>query len=323
MRIDVHAHYYPREFVEAYARLGKPGGGANQAPGGKVPIDERVDMLAEAGIDLQILCVGAQQPTFEKTEDAVAGARFANDLYADICKGYGGRYAAFAATPLPHVDAAIDEVGRCLETLGMLGVNTGTSVAGRPLDDPAFAPFFAELDRRRAVLFLHPQGIGAPMTDAYGLSWMIGGCFEDTVTSLRLVMSGLTTRYPNVKIIVPHLGGTLPFLMQRIDDSVARNVFAGAKPVVTKPSEAVRSLYWDTVNGYPAALRCSCEAFGADHIMLGTDFPYLEFDPCVRYIQESGLPEDDIDMILEKTAQRLLGLSATLSTSGDERKVRG
>ena len=309
MRIDVHAHYYPKEFREGLARFARAPAGNDQAPGSRVTLDERVDMLKEAGIDLQVLCVGANQPYFPKVDDAVGAARFLNDLYAGVATGYDGRFAAFGAVPLPHVDAAIEEAGRCLETLGMLGLNTGTSIGGRPLDDPEFAPFFAELDRRGAVLFLHPQGIGAPMTDAYGLSWMVGGCFEDTVTSLRLVMSGLTTRYPNVNIIVPHLGGTLPFLMQRIDDAVHRQLLQGGHPAVNKPSEAVRSLYFDTVNGYPAALRCSCEAFGADHIMLGTDFPYLLFKPCVEYIQQSGLPADDIEMILEKSAQQLLGLA--------------
>lgn len=310
MRIDVHAHYYPREFVEAFNRLGRSPGGGDGSPGGRTTLEERVDMLAAAGIDLEVLCIGANQPTFPKVEDAVAGARFANDLYADVCKGYGGRFAAFGATPLPHVEAAVEEVGRCLETLGMLGINVGTSVAGRPLDDPEFAPFFAELDLRGAVLFLHPCGVGAPMTDAYGLDWMVGGCFEDTVTSLRLVMSGLTSRHPNVKIIVPHLGGTLPFLMQRIDDAVGRQISRGGKPAVTKPSDAVRSLYFDTVNGYPAALRCACDAFGSDHIVLGTDFPYLFFEPCVSYIQQSGLPEADVHAILEGTAQQLLGLAS-------------
>jgi predicted TIM-barrel fold metal-dependent hydrolase len=80
---------------------------------------------------------------------------------------------------------------------------------------------------------------------------------------------------------------------------------------IKRPSEALRSLYFDTVNNYPAALRCSCEAFGADHIMLGTDFPYLFFKPCVEYVQQSGLPAEDIDMILNHTASRLLGLEPT------------
>jgi aminocarboxymuconate-semialdehyde decarboxylase len=311
MRIDVHAHHYPPEFRETFGRLGRLNAAQDLAPGSKVTLDERVDMLKEVGIDLQVLCVGANQPYFANREDALAGARFANDLYADVCKGYDGRFAAFATVPLLHVDAAIEEAGRCLETLGMLGVNTGTSVAGRPLDDPEFEPFFAELDRRGAVLFLHPQGIGAPMADAYGLAWMVGGCFEDTVTSLRLIRSGLTTRYPNIKIIVPHLGGTIAFLMQRIDDSAWREHQRGDEMAIKRPSEALRSLYFDTVNNYPAALRCSCEAFGADHIMLGTDFPYLFFKPCVEYVQQSGLPAEDIDMILDHTASRVLGLEPT------------
>src|SRR4051794_21713512 len=141
MRIDVHAHYYPKEFLEAFQRIGK-GTGRDQAPYSGVGLDERVDMLKESGVDLQILSVGTNQPCVASIEDAVAGARFANDLYADICKGYDGRFAACATTPLPHVDEAIEEVGRALDTLGMLGINVGTSVAGRPLDDPEFEPFF-------------------------------------------------------------------------------------------------------------------------------------------------------------------------------------
>jgi aminocarboxymuconate-semialdehyde decarboxylase len=194
VRIDVHAHYYPQEFVDAYTRLVRfPTNAVTLTPGGRMGLDERRDLLAEAGVDLQILSVGAYQPYLEREAEAVAGARFLNDLYADICAGNGGPFVAAGALPLPHVDAAIAEAGRCLDTLGMRALNTGTSIAGRPLDDPAFAPLLAELDRRGTVLILHPQGMGGgPMADAYGLDWAVGGRFEDTVTSLRLIMSGLT-----------------------------------------------------------------------------------------------------------------------------------
>ena len=84
--------------------------------------------------------MGTRQPAFAKVDDALALARLANDMYADLVRSWNGRFAAFATAPLPHVDAAIDEVGRALDTLGMLGVNLGTSVAGRPLDNPAFEP---------------------------------------------------------------------------------------------------------------------------------------------------------------------------------------
>jgi predicted TIM-barrel fold metal-dependent hydrolase len=308
VRIDIHAHYYPPKFTTNYGRETTAGRNALTSPGGKVTLEERVDMLKEAGVDLQVLCVGAQQPDFPNAEEATAVAKWANDFYTDISRGYDGRFAAFGATPMPHVDAAIDEVGRCLETLGMVGINTGTSIAGRPLDDPEFAPFFAELDRRQAVLFLHPLGVGGPNMDAYGLDFMVGVCCEDTVAAVRLVMSGLAAKYPNIKIIVPHLGGTMPFLMQRVNHAVGRQMRAGVIPAVERPSDAVRAFYWDTVNGYGPALRLACESFGSDHIMLGTDFPFILVNECVEYVQRSGLPADEIEAILERTAQRVLAL---------------
>jgi aminocarboxymuconate-semialdehyde decarboxylase len=186
-------------------------------------------------------------------------------------------------------------------------------VLGRPLDDPAFEPVWAELDRRAAVVFLHPMGTGAPMTDAYGLTWMVAGCFEDTTAALRLVLSGLTTRYPNVKIIIPHLGGSIPFLWQRVLDSLDRNPTSAVDPTL-----ALRRLYYDTVNETPAALRCTCETVGASRLLLGTDYPYLlgdKFKRCVTYVQESGLRQTEVDAILEHNAEALLGLTQT-TTSG-------
>jgi len=96
--------------------------------------------------------------------------------------------------------------------------------------------------------------------------------FEDTVTSLRLVMSGLTTRTANIKVIVPHPRRHTALLMQRIEDSVMRRILRGVEPK-TKVADLIRGLYFDTVNNYSGALRCSCEAFGSDHIMLGPTFP--------------------------------------------------
>ena len=120
MRIDVHAHYYPPELVDAYSRLKRMSGNPQRAPAGRVPLDERLDLLAEAGIDLQILCSGANQPYVDNRQEAVAVARLANDLYADVCKAHR-RFAAFATLPLPHIDAAINEMGRCLTRLACWG----------------------------------------------------------------------------------------------------------------------------------------------------------------------------------------------------------
>jgi aminocarboxymuconate-semialdehyde decarboxylase len=213
--------------------------------------------------------------------------------------------------PLPHVDAAIAEATRCLDTLGMPGINTGCSVAGRPLDDPEFEPFWAELDRRGAVLFLHPMGIGGPCMDKFNLPFLVGAPFEDTVAAVRLVLGGVTTRYPNMRVIVPHLGGTLPFLLARIESGRGgppRPRDAEVEGVIT---DHLRRFWYDTVNHSPAALRCSLAAFGADHLLLGSDFPYATgeyYKHCVTYIEDVGLSPAEVEAIMGGNAQKLLGL---------------
>jgi aminocarboxymuconate-semialdehyde decarboxylase len=306
VRIDVHAHYLQPDFSEGMARRGAAWQSANRDAG--ISLEQRFDLMAEAGIDVQVLSVSAHQPYVSSAFKAVDAATFANDFYQDLVERSNGRFLAFGCLPLPHVDPAVEEAARCLDDLGMRGITLGCSVLGRPLDDPSFEPLWAELDRRAAVVFLHPIGTGAPMAEAYGLTWMVAGCYEDTTAALRLVLSGLTTRYPNVKIIIPHLGGTIPFLWQRLVDSLDRNPTSQVDPVV-----ALRRLYYDTVNETPAALRCTCETVGARQVLLGTDYPYLlgeKFKRCVTYVQESGLPPSDVEAILERNAETLLSLTA-------------
>ncbi|MGH7817142.1 MAG: amidohydrolase family protein [Candidatus Binatia bacterium] len=306
MRIDVHAHYYPDQYISLVSRFRGETNYRIRAPGAAVTLEQRVDLLDKAGIRVQILSVGAQQPYFDNFNDAVSAARLGNNLYAEVCAQHGGHFAAFAALPLPHVEAALGELERALDRLGMVGVNLGCTVAGRPLDDAEFEPLFAELDRRGAVLFLHPVGCGCgTLLEGFDLDFPLGAPFEDSVAALRLVLAGIVSRHPKIRIIVPHLGGTLPFLIERLDGSLAgRSQY--------KPSEYLKRLCYDTVNGSPAALRCSRDAFGADRLLLGTDFPHLagpRFEQCVSYIQQSNLPEEEKSAILDNNAQLLLGLA--------------
>ena len=317
MRIDVHAHYFHPEYLECLAR--GLGGGATshtaRAPGLRMTPEEIVGLQDEAGVDLQVLSPSASQPYAPREADAVEAARLCNDIYADVVRRFPARFAAFGSVPLPHVDAAIAEAERCLDTLGLVGINTGCSVAGRALDDPAFEPFWAELDRRGTVLFLHPLGVGGPCMDQYNLPFMVGAPFEDTVAALRLVLGGVTTRYPNIKVIVPHLGGTLPFLMARIDGAPGRGGPPRAPEVqVEGPiTPHLRRFWYDTVNHDPAALQCALTAFGSDHLLLGSDFPYAtgpHYRHCVTYVEEVGLSPAEVAAVLGGNAQALLGLGS-------------
>jgi aminocarboxymuconate-semialdehyde decarboxylase len=269
-------------------------------------IEQRLELLDRFGIRVQVLCVGAHQPYFAGIEEAATAARLANDLYAELRQKYRGRFEAFATLPLPHVDAALAEMERALDVLGAVGVNFGCSVAGRALDDRTFEPVFAELNRRGAVAFLHPVGAGCgPFLDDLSLNFTLGAPFEDSIAALRLVVSGMVHRYPKIRVIVPHLGGTLPFLRMRLDGSLAGRTDY-------KPSEVLKRLWFDTVNENIPSLRCARDAFGADRLLFGTDFPHVfgaRFERCTTYIQQSDLPEEEKSAILDRNAQALLGLS--------------
>jgi 6-methylsalicylate decarboxylase len=321
MRIDVHAHYFHPEYIQCVTRLGGDAIVAHtaRAPGRDMTVDDIVALQDEAGVDLQVLSPSASQPNLPKEADAVEAARLLNDIYADVVRRYPTRFAAFGSVPLPHVDAAIAEATRCLDTLGMPGINTGCSVALRPLDDPEFEPFWAELDRRGAVLFLHPMGVGGPCMDQFNLPFLVGAPFEDTVAAVRLVLGGVTTRYPNIRVIVPHLGGTIPFLLARIDSGRGGPPRPRGVEIEGSIGDHLRRFWYDTVNHSPDALRCSLAAFGVDHLLLGSDFPYATgeyYKHCVTYIEEVGLSSAEVDAIMGGNAQKLLGLGQPEAVGG-------
>jgi len=185
-----------------------------------------------------------------------------------------------------------------------------------------------QFDWVRTRLRRHPQPVAPiyqPEVAARAIAWAAEHPRREIWVGLPTVytilgekfVSGLMDRYPRVQIIVPHLGGVLPYLVQRVDDLVRHSVGRqppGAQAPVTEgpPSRYYRRLWYDTVNSHPAALRCACESFGADRLLLGTDYPYVmgpSWAPLVRYVEESGLPRADIDGILGGNAQKLLGVS--------------
>lgn len=313
MRIDVHAHLWTDEYLDLLVRYGKPSADEHRGLGADASardLDARFGMMDAAGVDLQILSASPQLPTFSDKSHAIRAARHVNDLYADIVRDHPDRFAAFAAVPLPHVDAALDELRRALDDLGMIGAAVATSTLGRSVADPAWDPLFAELDRRASVLYVHPAGCGAgsPLISPYNMTWMLGAPIEDTVAVAHLITRGIPSRYPNLRIINSHLGGALPMIVQRMDNQYRWQVPATPEP----PSIAAKRMWYDTVShAHPPALRCACDSLGADRLVLGTDFPYESgdlFQRAVDYVTQSGLSKQDSARILDTNASHLLGL---------------
>lgn len=313
MRIDVHAHYWTDDYLDLLVGLGKADTGTQRGmgAGGGDELEARLELMDRAGVEMQVLSASPQLPHSEERRNAVAAARFVNDQYAELVERHPARFRAFAALPMPHVDASIAEMGRALEELGMVGVALNTTVLDRALVEPAFEPIFAELDRRASALFLHPAGNNAcsPLIGNHGLTWMVGAPVENTISIMQLITHGIPSRYPNIKIINSHLGGALPMLLQRAD-----NYQWEAPDTPELPSIAARRMWYDTVgHGHVPALRCAIDSLGASQLVLGTDFPFEAgeiFVRAIEYINDPRIDPRDAEAILERNAMALLGITS-------------
>jgi 6-methylsalicylate decarboxylase len=312
MRIDVHAHYWTGDYVDLLVDLGKADAGAARGlgAGGGAELAARLRLMDRAGVEMQVLSACPQMPYGENKEKAARAASFVNDQYAGLAERRRDRFGAFAALPMPHAEESLGELRRALDELGMAGVAMNTTVLGRALVEPDYQPVFAELNRRGAVLYLHPAGNSAcsPLIGDYHLTWMVGAPVEDTISIMQLITHGIPARYSNLKIINSHLGGALPMLLQRADDQYRWEAPDTPEP----PSVAARRMWYDTVgHGHVPALRCAIDSFGADRLLLGTDFPYENggtFVRAVEYINDPQIDTNAARAILDHNASALLGI---------------
>jgi 6-methylsalicylate decarboxylase len=312
MRIDVHAHYWTEDYVDLLVDLGRADAGAVRGigAGDGAELDARLRLMDRAGVQMQVLSACPQLPYGGDGQKAARTARFVNDQYAGLVQRRRDRFSAFAALPMPHLDESLGEMGRALDELHLAGVAMNTTVLGRALVEPEYEPIFAELNRRSAVLYLHPAGNSAcsPLIANYHLTWMVGAPVEDTISVMHLITHGIPTRYPDITIINSHLGGALPMLLQRADDQYRWE----APDTPELPSVAARRMWYDTVgHGHVPALRCAIDSLGADRLLLGTDFPYENGDTFVRavdYIHDPQIDTGAARAILDQNASVLLGI---------------
>ncbi|WP_083015380.1 amidohydrolase family protein [Mycobacteroides saopaulense] len=314
MRIDIHAHLWSDDYLALLDGYGRAGTDVHRRLGAgatREDLDGRFALMDEAGVDLQVLTATPASPHFEDEAAATESARFVNDEYARLASEYPGRFRALASLPLPHIPAALEELARAIDDLGMYGAAITTSVLGRSIADPIFDPVYEELNRRGAVLFVHPAGCGAEsslITD-HSLTWSIGAPIEDTVAIMHLIVAGIPSRYPDMKIVTCHLGGALPMVLERAHRQVTE---WEATHCPEAPKDAARRIWYDTVgHDHTPALQAAVASLGADRLVFGSDFPYQggpRYVSSATYIQE-GLSADEASLILDRNGAQLLGLT--------------
>jgi predicted TIM-barrel fold metal-dependent hydrolase len=310
-RVDVQAHFLPDAYVgaltaeaardEAFGRVVAPLLGS--PPGSMIRrADEaRIAELDEAGLDVQVVSLVPPGATFGSAGLAAETARAANDELVAAAAASGGRLQVLATLPLPHVEEALAELDRVGGVPVVRGVSLPTPSAPWTLDDARFDPVYRRLAELGKLLVLHPALEELPPAyDDWALSASIAPVVSSTIGALRLVLSGALDRAPELQVLVPHLGGTLPFLLERISSRSGRG--DAEHDLVHYFRER---MYLDSCSFHPPALRCSIDTFGADRIFLGSDYPpRARLDEAIADIEASDLSRRTRDAILGGNALR-------------------
>ena len=270
---------------------------------------QRVEEMDETGIDLQIISVTTPQVYFLEGQPCVDLSRICNDYLAEMVQQYPTRFRALASVPLTaDSDAAVKEFERCLDDLNMVGAIIGANINGRPIDDPAFAPFYEVLNARKSTMLIHPMvPAGIEVMNNYALAPLVGFMMDTTLAVARLIFSGFFDTYPDVKVIVGHLGATAPYLAGRLD--IGYRSYPDCKGIEQAPSEYLKRMYYDTVSFHIPALHCAAETVGADRIVFGSDYPHVIGDVAgATKVIEEALPASALPGILGDTAAEMFGL---------------
>ena len=321
MIVDVHAHYIPKNFSDLMGerflpRVGVPvktGIARHPVSDSAEDISGRLELMDAAGVEKQVL--SPHWPPYLPDEaECVRAVRMLNDGYAELAHRHPKRIASYVMLPLPHIDVALREMERGFDQLGCVGVNMNIICLNRSIAETEFEPIYAEMNRRGAILFVHPAGTGicSPFINDYRFRGAVGTSLEDATFVLHMIAKQIPHRYPNIKFIVPHLGGPIPMLLNRLDKQGQSQ--SGHPNLAEAPSVTAKKFWYDTVcYGSKAAFTCALEAFGSDHLVTGSDYPVLQdyeaYKETFAYIERLGLPKTDTDKILHHNAQKLFGFA--------------
>lgn len=273
--------------------------------------DERLKDMDDMGLDMQLVMAPPLQCYFTLPVDiAVPAARKVNEGTAAYVAKHPDRFVGLGAVPLQDGQEAAKELEACMGAFGFKGVQILTNVAGNELSDLAYEPFWAKAEELGALVLLHPNGFteGRRFSRHY-FNNVIGNPFDTTMALHYLIFDGVLERHPNLKILAVHGGGYLPAYSGRIDHVWgARSDARGAIP--NPPTSYLKKIYFDTVVFTPHQLQYLIDVFGADRIVLGTDYPYdmAEYDPIGHVAGLGTLDDSQVAAIAGGTARKLLGM---------------
>jgi aminocarboxymuconate-semialdehyde decarboxylase len=321
--IDVHNHYYPPAYLDALeagasaVRVtrddeGNPvlhyPGDYNVAVRGHRDLDYREQVLEREGVDVQVVTLTTPGTHVEESARALELARLVNDDFAEACRRPSGRFSALATLPLNDPAASADELSRAVMELGLPGAMVFANVNGAALADDRFLPLWERADELGAVIHIHPTAPpGVEAMTEYWLMPLVGFLVDTTLAASALVFRGIPERFPSIRWILGHLGGTIPYIAERLDRGW--RAFPECREHIDRPpSEYLRRFYYDGVNFDPKALRLAVDFAGASQVLAGSDYPHRigSIVQMKDVVEAAGLTADEQGAVLGGNAETLL-----------------
>lgn len=323
MILDFHNHFFPSEYLNELTKGEADASVETDDQGRTIMVTDgdyniiveqhhnpvaRMSAMDAAGIDMQCLTMTVPGVHSERPSIGVRLAQVVNDGFAQIVADHPDRFTALAALPLQDAQAAVAELERAVTQGNLNGGTLFTHFNGVQLDDPSLWPLYEKACALDVPLFVHPivpAHIGA-MRD-YRIVAIEGFLFETSVAVSRMIFSGLLERYPNLTLILAHMGGTLPFLAERMDHGF--EVYPECREKLSAPpSHTLRNMYMDTFPHAPKAIEFAINFAGADKLLMGSDYPHQigDLPGAVSTIQDLDVSAEDKALILGGNAKRVL-----------------
>ena len=305
--IDTHHHILPDFFWQETENAHAPVGGLAPLRWSK---DATISFMNDAGIDVAVVSLSTPGVHTGNSSKARALARRCNEFSAELVRARPDRFGGFACLPLPDIDASLEELSYALDVLRLDGFVLFTNSNGVYLGDPTLEPVFEELERRKGVVYVHPNPSPDPVAHSLGLPDNLIDFTTDTNRAVaQMHYKGRFARTPNVKYIFSHAGGSIPYLAARFAIIDEMGFIPGGEQRGTA-AEMFPRIHWDTaLSTSDPVLRMLRNVAGIERVLYGTDFPYLRRDMAVnskqRILQSPELSDSERRAILGRNAARL------------------
>jgi len=278
-----------------------------RVPPGHSDVRAKLAVMDAHGISLTVLSINDPGPEWFG-DDGPAIARVMNDFIAEVVRGHPQRFIGLCVLPWQDMRAARLELERCVRDLGMKGLLLYTNLAGRFADEPPFRQLFGWAEELDIPVLLHPaKPLTAALLKDYEMISAVGNMFDNTVALTRILMAGILDAHPRLRLVCPHLGGTLPYIIGRLDHQT-QVLRRGPKHLTRAPSEYLKQVWFDIVSPLPAALRFAYEYLGPDRLLFASDHPWVDPGLIRGTLESLHLPRADEAKILGGNARALFSL---------------